>query len=871
MKSKWSVLIVLLVIVGMLASACATATPEVVEKVVEKEVTVVVEKEGEVVEKEVEKIVTQVVEVEKEVEKEVVVEKVEQREWPPIGAWPDTVVVLEEPSADAAVSRMETGEIDIYAYQVTETEVFAKVQASDKLDFYRSYGSYNELTFNPVEFTNGKLNPFTSAKVREAMNWLIDRKYITEEIMGGMAVPRWTAFNTASADFATMAPVIRAIEAEYAFNVERANEVISAEMEAMGATLTGGKWTYNGEPVEIIGLIRTEDERQQIGDYVAAQLEDIGFTVTRDYKTSAEASPIWLRGDPAEGKFHYYTGGWVTTQVPRTLADNFAFFYTNMGLGVPLWQAYENSPEFYAVADRLNNSDFTTLDERAAMLEDALWLSMEDSHRIFLLDSSSITPYVKDVSVAADLYAGVAGANLWAQTIRRVGQMGGTITVAMPSMLPEPWNPIAGSNWVYDMMLIRGTGDNGLAPDPYTGLVMPQRIERAEVLVQEGLPVVSTLDWVTLEFVPEITVPDDAWVDWDTSKDVFLTAGEVYTETQTALRKSTVYYPDDLYTDVLWHDGSPFSAADVVMGMILTFDRAKSGSGYYDESYVPDFQSFMSSFKGVKIVSTDPLVIETYSDYYQMDAELSVTDWFPYYAQGQGAWHTLALGLFGEADGQMAFSADKASVKGVEWTGYVTGPTVTAMVEILGTVSKTGWTPFTATLEQYMAEGEAEARYANLQSFYDTFGHLWVGTGPLYLERAYPVEKTATLQRNPYYADESTKWDRFSEAAIAVVDIEGDTSVTIGTEATYDVYVTFDDEPYPSADLKSVQYLLFDASGELSAQGDATMVEEGLYTVTLTAGATGALTEGSNRLEIVVVSNLVALPTFESLEFVTTP
>lgn len=867
MKSKWSILIVLLVIVGMLASACATATPEVVEKVVEKEVTVVVEAEPEVIEKEVEKVVTQVV----EVEKDVLVEKIVEREWPPIGAWPDTVVVVEEPSADAAVSRMETGEIDIYAYQVTESEVFAKVEASENLDYYRSYGSYNEITFNPAVFTNGKLNPFSSAKVREAMNWLIDRKYIAEEIMGGMAVPRWTALNTASADFATMAPVIRAIEAEYAYNVERANEVITAEMEAMGATLADGKWTYNGEPVEIIGLIRTEDERQQIGDYVAAQLEDIGFTVTRDYKTSAEASPIWLRSDPAEGKFHYYTGGWVTTQVPRTLADNFAFFYTNLGMAVPLWSAYENTPEFYEVADRLNNSDFASLEEREQLLEQALWLSMEDSNRIWLIDSSSITPYVKDVSVAADLYAGVAGANLWAQTIRRVGQMGGTITVAMPSLLPEPWNPIAGSNWVYDMMLIRGTGDAGVQPDPYTGLVYPQRIERAEVQVQEGLPVVQTLDWVTLEFVPEITVPDDAWVDWDASKDVFLTAAEVYTETQTALRKSTVYYPEDLYTDVLWHDGSPFSAADIVMNMILTFDRAKSGSGYYDEAYVPTFESFMSSFKGVKIVSTDPLVIETYSDYYQLDAELSVDTWWPYYEQGQGAWHTLALGLFGEADGQMAFSADKASVKSVEWTGYVSGPTVAAMAEILGTVSKTGWTPFTATLEQYMAEGEAAARYANLQSFYDRFEHLWVGTGPLYLERAYPVEKTATLQRNPYYADESTKWDRFTEAAIAVVDIEGETSVTIGTEAAYDVYVTFNDEPYASADLKSVEYLLFDATGALTSQGDATMVEEGLYSVTLDAATTGALTEGSNRLEIVVVSNLVALPTFESLEFVTTP
>ena len=169
----------------------------------------------------------------------------------------------------------------------------------------------------------------------------------------------------------------------------------------------------------------------------------------------------------------------------------------------------------------------------------------------------------------------------------------------------------------------------------------------------------------------------------------------------------------------------------------------------------------------------------------------------------------------------MAFSADKASVKSVEWTGYVSGPTVAAMVEILGTVSKTGWTPFTATLEQYMAEGEAAARYANLQSFYDRFEHLWVGTGPLYLERAYPVEKTATLQRNPYYADESTKWDRFTEAAIAVVDIEADQRHhrQRRLRRLCDVH----DEQYASADLRA-SVLLFDATGGCHR---AAMVEEG--------------------------------------------
>jgi hypothetical protein len=42
-------------------------------------------------------------------------------------------------------------------------------------------------------------------------------------------------------------------------------------------------------------LIRTEDERKLIGDYVANQLEALGFAVDRQYKTRTEASPIWVQ------------------------------------------------------------------------------------------------------------------------------------------------------------------------------------------------------------------------------------------------------------------------------------------------------------------------------------------------------------------------------------------------------------------------------------------------------------------------------------------------------------------------------------------------------------------------------------------------
>jgi peptide/nickel transport system substrate-binding protein len=62
------------------------------------------------------------------------------------------------------------------------------------------------------------------------------------------------------------------------------------------------------------------------------------------YKTAAEASPIWMRGDPAEGQWHVYTGGWIATVISRDEADNFDYFYTPRGRPEPLWQAYKPSP-----------------------------------------------------------------------------------------------------------------------------------------------------------------------------------------------------------------------------------------------------------------------------------------------------------------------------------------------------------------------------------------------------------------------------------------------------------------------------------------------------------------------------------------------
>jgi peptide/nickel transport system substrate-binding protein len=883
-RSKVWLVISALLTLSLVLSACGTPTPEVIEREVERVVTQIVEIPGETI------VETQVVE--REVEVVVTPEPVRTDR---TGAWLDTIVVVEEPSADAAINRLEVGDIDVYAFQVTNPEIRRRIEASDTVEYVRSSGSYSELTFNPAgpEFENGNLNPFAVPAIREAMHWVIDRAYIAEEIHGGMAIPRWTPFNTASSDYAMHADIARALELNYAYDFERGQAVINEEMEALGASLVNGVWNYNGAPVEIIVLIRTEDERRDIGDYVANVMEDLGFVATRDYKIAADASPIWMNGEPSTGQFHIYTGGWITTVVPRDLAGNFAFFYTDTGLATPLWAAYVNDPEFYDVAVRLDNSDFRDMAERREMISQALELSMQDNIRMFLIDRQSITPKRTEVQVAVDLYGGISGSTIWPYTIRKAGEVGGSMTIAMPSILTEPWNPLNGSNWIYDMMLIRGTSDMATNTDPFTGNWIPNRIERAEVMIEEGLPVSVESDWVTLEFVPTIEVPDDAWVDWDAAEQRFITFGELpeiaatlegdaleaftnrygedFQARGTAVRKSTVYYPADLYEWVTWHDGSPFSAADVVMAMILSFDRAKPESANYDAAQVAAFNSFMSAFKGVKIVSTDPLVIETYSDLYQLDAERSINTWWPYYAQGQGAWHQIAIGLFAEEDGQAAFSAAKSTADEVEYLSYIAGPTIESLTAQLTESAETGRIPFEATLGEFLGADEAATRYANYQDFFRRRGHYWIGTGAYYLERAFPVEGNVILRRSADFKDPADRWDRWATAPIAEAEIDGPGRVTIGDEATFDVFVELEGAPYPVADIVSITYMVFDATGQLAEVGQAAAVEDGLWEVTLSSELTSGLEAGSNRLEVVVVSSRVALPTFEAFSFVTAP
>ncbi|WP_435103720.1 ABC transporter substrate-binding protein [Arhodomonas sp. AD133] len=783
------------------------------------------------------------------------------------GALVDRVVFTEESNPGKVVGQIETGARHVLAQGITNAVIHRQLLNARQVTFAVSYGSSAELTLNPAgpALADGSLNPFGVPAIREALNWLVDRQYIASELYGGLAEPRYLPLSTAFPDYARLAATARKLELAYSYQPERARRIITREMNALGARLRDGRWHYDGEPVRLKLLIRTEDARRQVGDYVANRLEAVDFAVDRLYRTADQAAPIWLASDPAAGKWHLYTGGWVSTVINRDQAQNFADFYTPRGRPSPLWQAYEPSDELDEIAQRLERRDYDSSAQRRELMIRALTLAMENSVRVWLVDQLNLWPHAANVELAVDLAGGVAGSRLWPYTLRFTDRVGGEVIVSSPSVLTDPWNPVAGTNWLYDQMMIRALQDAAVLPDPFTGLYWPQRLAGAEVTIVEDTPVQRTHDWLTLDRQAEITVPPDTWIAWDAGAGRFVTVGERYPEGLTARTRTRLRFEQG-YLDRRWHDGTRMSLADMVLPWILEFARADEASALIDRSHVPTHETFREHFRGWRIVSREPLVVDVYSDQIYPDAETIVAARTPVVLP----WHVLALGIRAETSGELAFSSDKADRRSVPWLSLVSGPSLPVLDRHREGALADGYVPFRRTLAEYVGESAPARRYRALGEWRAERDHYWVGDGPFYLESVHPVAGTLVLARFPDFPDRSDKWLRFTSVPIPEPAVDGPITVALDESARFRLSITSGGDPYPPEAIRTVSYLLFDGAGVLSHQGTAEPTDGG-WRITLPRDRIETLGAGANRLEVTVRSDRVALPRFATHVFATIP
>ncbi|WP_297463772.1 ABC transporter substrate-binding protein [Thermococcus sp.] len=220
----------------------------------------------------------------------------------------------------------------------------------EKLNLYKSASSYNELTFNtyhdpdkdaPIVTVGDKVyfNPFAIRQVRFAMNFLISRDYIVQNIYQGSGAPMLGCIRPSHPANKYFVPVYNALSITGAGNEEFALKLIAKAMDDAAKEVAkyghklekkaDGFWYFDDQPVEVKFIIRIEDERHEIGLYVADLLEKkVGFKVDRLEWDRKKAGQVVFAKPPSNYEWNIYTGGWGAGGIPSVWIDDYtAWFY----------------------------------------------------------------------------------------------------------------------------------------------------------------------------------------------------------------------------------------------------------------------------------------------------------------------------------------------------------------------------------------------------------------------------------------------------------------------------------------------------------------------------------------------------------------
>ena len=820
------------------------------------------------------------------------------------GSFLDSLTFITVTDQVDGIERTIAGDITMHGYQVTGGNV--QLLDQNNIPYNRAYAGYRGLLYNPVEYSSdGRFNPLGDKVIRLALQKLCDKELWASEFLLDNALPMYSAILPTAATYPAIIVETTKTRIAFAFDEALGLQMIEDRMiELGGVKNAAGNWTIANsvtgamEVIEVVGTIRLSDERHELGDYFCDQLEKAGFTTRRVYGSGGDLYNYWGLSLPSDMTWNFYTEGWGSSGISLTSASSWGQMYTDqVRADMPYatmdeeWCDYTFGEGFYEAARKIYTGDYSSAEERLGLFRLCEERMRENPTHVWAWNNASAYMIPEGTAVVHDLAAGTFIHRFVTHSLRFVDDdgapiLGGDMVVSNQEFLVNAINPVDGSNWTYDFMFMRPTQDTPIYSHPHTGIPIPHMVEKAEVVCLTGKPVIiddTTVEdgWCTLEFVDSIDVPGDAWGDFDAVNQVFIPVSEKYPDGVTdCSTRVTFTYPDWLLDGtVKWHDGSPLSLADLVCGFIvgMRLDVSKPESEIYDEYAVSDYTTNMSTFRGLRIVSEDPLVVEVYDSAISLYAEtIAQNQALLLWANAMNgsytpAWHQFAIGYMTDAAGLGAFGSSKATDLGVDWINYVAGPQLRLLLGNLGTAAAENFLPYAPTLGQYVTMGEIADRYQNLLDFTVQYGHAWIGTGPMFLAQVDPLAGITVLRNNPDYFYETGHYvgRGFDEVAIPDVAATGPDTVDIGTEVVFDVAITLGGEAYPASNIKQVIYLLIDATGQIAYDGAGVVSGDGAATVTLTGDQTATLATGANRLEIVVVVKTVVLPGQTQISFTT--
>lgn len=762
------------------------------------------------------------------------------------GAYTDNLQFIQYLDGNIALHDIQAGNLDTYFFRIP-LETVASISKDPNVKIYeKNAGSFGFL-LNPAPSKNPNiLNPFQFKEIRFAVNYLINREFVVDEILNGYGSVQIDPFGISSPEYEALIPVIESYNFKY--NPSLAKGIIEKSLISHGATKLDGKWTYNGSPISIKLMIRSDDlPRKSMGEMLANELEKIGFTVQRDYGDLNKANLVVYGKDPQELSWQVYTEGFGGTSQfvrynPSTAAQMYSPYFGSMpGRGNPSFWNYQNST-LDKITQSIEFSNFTSEEERNELLRQALTLGIQESVRLFV--AQNIDPYAASSSIKGlinDFGAGISTSKslINARSIKNTS----SINVGVKEVYQGAWNNVGGCNDIYCTNILSLVSDSPTSRNPYTGEVIPLRNEWTNI--------------TTMGPEKRLAVDNDA-VTWNPSDQKWEDVGK-----NTSKSKVTLHL---VFSN--WQNGQAMNKADLIYQLYFPYEwssKINSTDQTYDPEYAQPAQVALKYLRGTKFLNNSTLV--SFVDYWHFDKK-EIADFASVWATSP--WEVNAAIERLVKNGVFAYSRTEATVKNIEWLSLIIPSHAQAIKQELEKMKAEGFVP--APLKGMVSVDEALKRYDASIKWITEHNHAIIGNGPYEIKNYNPAGRVISLAafRDSSYPFPKGYWSIYESPKLAKFEkVQYPKIVTRGLPLKISGNVTIGGNYISNATLT---YFIFDKDNHQVTQGTGKWIDDnGNFLIAINGSSTKAMSIGPNSFQLFVKSNYALRPDIYSGIFISVP
>lgn len=746
------------------------------------------------------------------------------------GTFVDKIQFIQYVDENTALEEVRNGNLDLYYYRISSDRIDS-VASREGLQVYESTGGSYSILVNPAE--SEEFNPFSIREIRFAMNYLIDRKLIVNELMGGYGTTMISNYGPFDPDYLFIVDELESFNFRY--NPSLADEIITQSLTDAGAKKVDGVWTFDGKQIQLTAFIRSDDPvRKSIGEILSSELEQIGFKVKKDFGDLNKAFVNVYGSNPADMKWSFYTEGWGGRSAfvkydPVGLGQMYSPWFSNMpGFNDPTYWNYQND-YLDTITQKIYTGNFSSAQERIDLVKEATAEGVKESVRIFL--ASKIDQYVvneKIDGIINDFGAGVP--SRFTPINSRTNS--DSLTIGVKQIYQGAWNPVMGISDVYSRQIWDIVSDPSVFKHPYTGQTIPIRTNFVVETAGSG---------------EKLDVPSDAII-WSPTIQNWQ---KVEPGTQ-ATSKVTF----DL-TFSKWHHGKQMDMNDVLHSLYFTLEwgsEKQDNDKTFDTEYTPRAAQTVQTLIGVRPL--DEKTLEVYVDYWHFD-EAEIADWASLWSSVP--WELMSAMEQAVVDGKVSFSRSGAVSKSVNWLSLIVPNDSNLIKQYLLQFKNSEFVP--PSLQYFeLDDSYFTSRYDSSIQWIEENNHAVISNGPFYLKSYSPESRTITVEAfaDESYPFEAGHWREFENVKFPKI-IEVDIPDVITQQSKLSI-------PIKTRDTSKINYFFTNSEGNSVASGIQT-IDSGKTTLSLSEQQRKKLTIGANDLKVFAVSESVLRPDIYSASF----